>query len=190
LTTIQEIRRLVNRVGQVIVLSHSKTFLAQLWEGADTQERTAFRIIRDGDGSTLESWNVNRDCITEHDRHHALVAGYLVRPNATQERDVAAALRPILEAFMRVAYPEAFPPGELLGPFLNKCRQRAGTPREVLTTEDIVELQDLLEYVNKFHHGTNAAYQTQYINDQELRLFCGRTLALARRPSRRSDREE
>ncbi len=41
LTTVQEMRRLVARVRQVIVLSHSKPFLCQLWEGADTAARQA-----------------------------------------------------------------------------------------------------------------------------------------------------
>ena len=36
LTTVQELRRLLPRVAQVIVLSHSKPFLCNLWEGAST----------------------------------------------------------------------------------------------------------------------------------------------------------
>jgi hypothetical protein len=158
-------------------------FLVQLWDGGDNLERSAFRIARHGDGSTLEPWDVNRDSVTEHDRRHELVRSYLARPNAAREREVATALRPILEAFMRVAYPAEFPPGKLLGPFLNECQQRINTDREILNFEDI---QDLLEYVNRFHHDTNAAYQTQHINDLELRQFAVRTLAFTRRVSRRS----
>ena len=37
LTTIQELRRLGENVGQLIVLSHSKPFLCDLWQGADTR---------------------------------------------------------------------------------------------------------------------------------------------------------
>jgi wobble nucleotide-excising tRNase len=181
LTTIQEVRRSVDRVAQVIVLSHSKTFLAHLWEGADRLTRSAFRIIRRDDGSTLEPWDVTRDCITDHDRRHALVIQYLARPDPVREREVATALRHILEAFVRVAYPDNFPPGSLLGPFLNICRQRVNTNQEVLDGTNISELQDLLEYANRFHHDTNPVYQTEYINDQELRMYCERTLHFARR---------
>jgi len=181
LTTIQEVRRLVDRVAQVIVLSHSKAFLAHLWEGADRLTRSAFRIIRRDDGSTLEPWEVTRDCITDHDRRHALVIEYLARPDPAKEREAATALRHILEAFVRVAYPDNFPPGSLLGPFLNICRQHVDTNQEVLDGTDISELQDLLEYANRFHHDTNPVYQTEYINDQELRMYCERTLHFARR---------
>jgi hypothetical protein len=82
---------------------------------------------------------------------------------------------------MRVAYPEDFPPDSLLGPFLNKCAQRAGTANEILNAADIAELQDLLEYANKFHHDSNPAWQTEIINDQQLQHFCRRTLAFTRR---------
>lgn len=106
------------RVSQVIVLSHSKPFLCQLWEGADAADRQAITIRRDAIGSTFALWDVNQDCITEHDRRHALVAAYLQVADPATERHVAAALRHILEAFMRVAYPATFAPGLLLGPFL------------------------------------------------------------------------
>ncbi|MDI2054405.1 AAA family ATPase [Bradyrhizobium sp. Mp19] len=181
LTTVQEMRRLVARVRQVIVLSHSKPFLCQLWEGADTTARQAILIRRDAVGSTLATWDVNQDCITEHDRRHALVAAYLEAADPATERRVAAALRHILEAFMRVAYPNAFPPGTLLGPFIGICQQRVGQPNQLLNQADIDELRALLAYANRFHHDTNAAYETAAINDQELTHFSARVLAFAKR---------
>lgn len=176
LATILELRALVGRVRQVIVLSHSKPFLCQIWEGADAQTRSALRISRDGNGSTLASWDVHQDCITEHDKHHALVSAYIQAANAANERAVAQALRPILEAYMRVAYPPLFPPGSLLGPFLNVCRQRLGQANEVLNAADIAELERLLNYANRFHHDSNPAWQTVAINDQELLDHAQRTL--------------
>ncbi len=181
LATIIELRTLVGRVRQVIVLSHSKPFLCQTWEGADTQMRSALRISRDGGGSTLAHWDVHQDCITEHDKRHALVSGYIQVANAANERAVAEALRPILEAYMRVAYPALFPPGSLLGPFINVCRQRVGQAGEVLNAIDIAELERLLVYANRFHHDSNPAWQTVAINDQELLDFARRALRFTSR---------
>lgn len=82
---------------------------------------------------------------------------------------------------MRVAYPRPFPPGSLLGPFIGICQQRVGTPNQILRRADIDELRDLLDYANKFHHDTNAAWETEAINDQELSHFSGRTVAFAQR---------
>lgn len=182
LTTVQELRRLVGRVSQVVVLSHSKAFLCALWQGPDAIPRAAIKIARDGAGSTLTAWDVHQDCITEHDRRHALAIAYIQGGHTANERSVAAALRPMLEAFMRVAYPAVFPPGALLGPFISICNQRVGGPNQILAAGDIAELRDLLDYANKFHHDTNAAWETETINDQELLYFCNRTVSFIRRP--------
>jgi len=181
LVTIQEMRRLGDTVEQVIVLSHSKGFLCALWQGADTATRSAIKLDRDGVGSTLSAWDVNQDAITEHDRRYRLVLDYLGTHNAAEERAVAAALRPILESFMRVAYSDVFPPGSLLGPFIGMCQQRVGTPQEILSATDTAELCDLLDYANQFHHDTNPAWQTVTINDSELTHFSQRVMAFTRR---------
>jgi hypothetical protein len=104
----------------------------------------------------MQAWNVEQDCITEHDRRHAMLRNYLTG-SATNNREVARAIRPLLEAFLRVACPEYFPPGTLLGPFRDLCVQRLGTPQQILDAPTIQELSDLTEYANRFHHDTNAA---------------------------------
>lgn len=179
LTTVEEVRGLVGRVRQVIVLSHSKPFLCAMWQDADTQMRSAIRINRDGNGSTLAPWDVNQDCITEHDRRHAMVSEYVRAANAANERAVAQALRPILEAFLRVAYPADFPPGKMLGPFIAACRQRLGQANQIMGQADIDELDRLRNYANRFHHDSNPAWQTAQINDQELAGFASRVLTFA-----------
>ena len=181
LTTIQEMRRLADDVGQLIVLSHSKSFLCDLWQGADTALRSALKIVRANPGSTLADWDVRQDCITEHDRRHEMVRNYIQNSVGADERAVAAALRPILESFVRVSYPEWFPPGALLGPFIALCEQREGAPDEVMPAADRQELRALLDYANLFHHDTNATWQTVVINDHELLDFARRTLRFARR---------
>ncbi len=181
LTTVQEMRRLADEVAQVIVLSHSKPFLCALWEGTDPSLRSAMRIVRSSIGSTLTAWDVTQDCVTEHDRRHALVSQHIQNSVGVDERAVAAALRPILEAFMRVAYPRWFPPGELLGPFIGLSQPREGTADQILSPADRAELRRLLDYANLFHHDTNAAWQTVIINDHELLDFSRRTIAFARR---------
>ena len=140
----------------------------------------ALRIDRDTTGSTLATWDVNQDCITEHDRRHNLVREYMRTGSPANERAVAQALRPIQESFNRVAYPEHFPPGSLLGPFHYKCQQKLGTPDQILSPADTAELRDLLDYGNKFHHDTNPAWETAAINDSELTHFCQRTLSFTR----------
>jgi len=178
LTTVQEMRRLATKAGQLIVLSHPKAFLCTIWERADTSLRSAMEITRDGTGSTIRACVVHHDCITGHDRRHALLRDYLESSSA-DSRQVAEAIRPVLEAFVRVAYPEHFAPGDMLGKFVNLSRQRIGTPQQILDGPRTQELDDLLEYANKFHHDTNRAWETEVINDGQLVDLVKRALAFA-----------
>ena len=180
LTTVQEIRRLSTTARQVIVLSHSKHFLCRLWELATPTVRAAFEIARDGTGSTIRAWDVNHDCVTEHDRRDASIR-HFIEQGGTNGRAIAQSLRPHLEAFCRVAYPREFPPGSLLGPFRGVCEHRLGTADQILSASDVDELRRLTEYANKFHHDTNLACDTEAISDQELADFARRTIRFTRR---------
>ncbi|MAU40156.1 MAG: hypothetical protein CMF31_00875 [Kordiimonas sp.] len=181
LTTRQEIRALVDKVAQVVVLSHEKRFLCGLWDAAERINRTAILVEREGSGSTISLWNVSDDCVTEHDRRYQLVANFIDNYERAQERNVAVALRYILEAFVRVAYPVHFPPGSLLGRFVDTCRRHQGQATEILSSSDAIELRALLDYANKFHHDTNLAYETEQINDIELENFARRTLNFSKK---------
>jgi len=181
LATVQEVRDLTARVKQVIVFSHSKPFLCQIWEGADKTARSALKIIRSGQSSSIDTWDVHQDCITEHDKRHTVIQHYISAGNTGKEREIATALRYVLEAFLRVAYPAHFPPGKLLGNFHNECEQALTANNAILNQTDTAELRKLMDYANKFHHDTNPAYATATINDQELLDHAARTLKFARR---------
>lgn len=181
LHTRAQIIALSRRVKQVIVLSHSKPFLCNLWDQADRNARTALRINRAAVGSEITGWDVRNDSISEHDKRHERVRRYLQAANPDEERGVAQALRPILERFLRVAYPEHFPPGQLIGPFLGLCDQRVVGQNEIISQADIDELRTLKDYANRFHHDSNQAWETEHINDMELSDFARRTLLFAAR---------
>jgi wobble nucleotide-excising tRNase len=180
LTTVQEMGRLAQRAGQLIVLSHSKPFLCQLWESVDKSvAREAIEISRSGAGSSLRGWIVHHDLITEHDKRHALLRSY-IESSVPDNRPVAEALRYVLERFVRVAYPDYFVPGDMLGKFVNLCQQRIGTANQILDATRTQELDDILSYANRFHHDTNRAYQTEVVNDGELLGFVQRTIKFTR----------
>lgn len=175
LTTMQEIRRLAGRTTQVIVLSHNKPFMCRLWEGADATIRSAIEVVRDETGSTLRVWDVSHDAVTEHDRRDARLREF--RDQGVGDlREIAKSMRPHLEAFLRVLCPEKFRPGTLLGPFRNACRGSLGTPHQILDQSALDELDAIVEYANKFQHDTNPAWETETINDQELRGYVSSTL--------------
>lgn len=174
-------RRLGERVEQLIVLSHSKPFLCDLYAGLDATLCTAISLERFNGGSTLAVWNVNADRVSEHDRRHELLLRFFTNgPGGLNNREVAQAIRPHLEGFLRVAHPDTFPPGIQLGPFCGICEQRVGQPNQILNQHQIAELRVLIEYSNRYHHVTNRARATEAVNDTQLRGIIGRLLAFMR----------
>lgn len=107
--TVSEIRRLASDVTQVIILSHNRPLVCHLWETPGQIGRTAIEVARAGGGSTIRVWDVSTHGVTEHDKRHSKLREY--GDNQTpNSREVAEALRPTLEAFLRVAYPEHIVP--------------------------------------------------------------------------------
>jgi hypothetical protein len=141
--------------------------------------REAIEIGRSGSGSSLRGWSVHHDLITPHDKRHALLRSY-IDSSVPDNRPVAEALRYVLERFVRVAYPDHFAPGDMLGKFVNLCRQRIGTTNQILDAFRTQELDDILSYANRFHHDTNPAYQTEVVSDGELVGFVERTIRFTR----------
>ena len=170
LTTVQEVRKLAERAGQVVVLSHNKRFLCDVWNGKSSEECVSLEIAQNGDESTILSWNVSRDAISEHDQRFLLLNQF-ADTGSNPTREIAQAIRLHLEGFLRVACPDHFPPGSTLGPFINTCRQKLGGADAVLNQATLQELREISEYANRFHHVTNPAWQNETINGLQLRGF-------------------
>jgi wobble nucleotide-excising tRNase len=183
LTTVQEIRRLLPRVAQVIILSHSKPFLCQTWESSDPTQRAAFQVRRDGPASsTIDAWNVDADLITEYDRRHEALRTFVSSGAAGNLRDIAVHIRPTLEHFCRVAYAADYPPGDMLGNFRDRCQTRLNRGNPIMQAADVHELHDLTDYANRFHHDSNPqGYLTVAVTDAELRGFVQRALTFCSR---------
>lgn len=180
--TVSQIANLVDRVAQVIVLSHSKSFLCDVWERAGQSRRdsrTAIKIVRSEEGSSLRRWDVNRDLITEYDRAHDKLTNYL-RAGGNDLPAIAKELRPHLEGYLRFACTGHFRPGDTLGSFIGECRKRLEQGEPILAADQIEDLDDLRSYVNRFHHNTNPRHAEETITDGELRPWVDRTLKFTR----------
>ena len=180
--TVDHMRGLGAQVEQLIVLSHSKPFLCELHRVIDREECAAITIIRDQAGSTFSDWNVTADAQTLHDIRHEQLKRYLVNgPAGLNGEEMAKSIRHHLEAYLRIAHPDTFPVGSLLGNFRDTCEQRYGAANQILNQHDIDELRELTNYSNRFHHDTNPAWRIQVANDQELQNMIGRLFAFMQR---------
>lgn len=175
------LRRYADRCNQLIVMSHKHEFLCTLWEEMKSETRSCVHICSSATGSCLSEWDVQSHARDQHDERHERLTRFFNHEESDQ-RDIAKSIRPHLERFVRVAYPEYAPPGTLLGTFLNTCRTQSDQGKHVLNDTDYTELDELNNYAKEFHHETRSQATAPALNETELRRFVARTLEFVRRP--------
>jgi wobble nucleotide-excising tRNase len=182
ITTAQEIRGFVERANQVILLSHSRRALCEVWRFANHQNCSALSVVLHADGSAIETWNVQQESITEYDRQHELLRRY-IQGTERNIREVAKSLRHVLEGYLRVVCTEYFQPGAMVGPFIHRARELSQRGQPILPDEFIAELDAIVQYANRFHHDTNPSWDIEInnINEQALRGFVNRVLAFTKK---------
>jgi len=108
-STSQEIQHLVGRAAQIVVLSHSRPLLTQLWERADKKTTVTLKIRDAGpEMSTIDSWDAESAAISEYDRLHKMVREFATSGTG-QAQLVAPALRVLLESISASGIRRAFP---------------------------------------------------------------------------------
>ncbi|HBG28823.1 MAG: hypothetical protein A2Y10_03575 [Planctomycetes bacterium GWF2_41_51] len=175
-TTIQKIRNLLSTTKQVIILCHFRKFLCDIWEHSYKNNTTALKIFRDTNNtSNIATWDVSSDAFTEYDKRHKILRDYVVAD--TQEKQIVAqSLRPVMEKYLRITFPEYCIPGTLLGNFYNQAENLSKSGKEIMDAVSMGELKAITDYANKFHHDTNPAWETEQISDSELLGFVKRVL--------------
>lgn len=186
-TTIDQIKTLLDTTTQVIILSHSKPFLCEVWDRFVKRPAEAARvpskplqIPRFGAGSTITEWNILDLWLTDHDRRADLFETFLASATAIDAKDIAEKIRPHIESYCRSSFPEHFRPGELLGQGLESLRRRIGQPSQI---SQLVfdELKRLADYSNQFHHDGSPAWKCPMPKAQELEGNVKKLLELMRR---------
>ncbi len=175
LVTVEEVCKLLARVSQVIVLSHNKSFLCEIWKANHGSDISTSQIRRIQGGSDVTTWDPTDDSMTTQDRSIAALCEYRDHGHVNA-REIAVTLRLALEGYIRAKFPNHFPPGSLLGNFINSSRTRIGQSKEILNEAKTNELNSIVNYGNRYHHDSNPNWTNESINDGELMGYVNRTL--------------
>jgi len=173
--TQQHICRLAQDASQVIVLSHSAPFLRKVWDHPGTPAKNAMKIARGVLGSVIEEWEIEQETEAEYHKLRSVLVDFR-DSNTGMPRTVANSIRPLLEGYLRVVYPEHIRPGRWLGDFMTSASAAHDTGSPIITQDDYHELDHLRTYSNPFHHNTNPTGTDGPINETELLAFVNKTL--------------
>jgi wobble nucleotide-excising tRNase len=168
--TAEEIQRILQRVSQVVVLSHNKSFLVEIWNALHGTDVSTLQIVRAPEGSLLTTWDPATDAHTDHQPPVATLYNY------QDNSQVAEGIRHLLENYLRAKFPTHFPPGSMLDPFVALARQHIGQPLELLNLARLEELSSIVEGASKFHRESDADGRTEGMTSRELLGLIQRTL--------------
>jgi wobble nucleotide-excising tRNase len=182
--SIRLIASLASDCRQLLVLSHDAYFVRELRERlADRKPApivpTIISIKRVQNGySAFATCDIDEVCSSDYYRHHQLVADYLDGKSTTNPRDVAKAIRPLLEGYYHRRFPGKIPRKLMFGQVITlAARAQPGDPLAYLQPT-LKEMGEVNDYAGQFHHDTNPGYETVPVVDGELRVFAKRTLKL------------
>jgi len=175
--TQQLIKNLANTAQQVIVMSHDSHFLKLIYDAHPNDEIKTLQLAHVGDGTMLGEWDIVAETqSTYHKNHGSLLSFY--RDRTGVPLDVARAIRPFLEGWLRVHFPGHFQPNEWLGNFIEKIRSADGNSGLQHAQADLSELEAINDYSKKYHHDQNPNADAETISSNELHGFVKRTLRL------------
>ena len=183
--TRQMITNLVRKADQVIVLSHSRSFLHSLWKDvwkddeidSTDENNSSIQIVRKDFGSNIEDWDIRYDMKSNYSKSHKLVRDFIDGHSYAKKRvkEVNNALRIIIEGYLSIVFVEYFKPSRPLGDFVNLCVKREKKGCAILSKSDLEELKILKNYANDFHHDTDPL-EIEIFNETEFLDFAKCTI--------------
>ena len=181
----QESKRLLARLAteckQLIVLSHDAYFVRDIRDRlADLKPApvplTLLMLKRVQNGySAFAPCDIDDMCSSDYYRHHKLVADFVDGKPTPSSRDVAKAIRPLLEGYYRRRFPGAIPRKAMFGLIVAIAVDPATTGPLANLRPLAQELQEVNDYAGQFHHDNAGTIQ---VAEPELLTFARRALAL------------
>ncbi|MEO0349621.1 MAG: AAA family ATPase [Cyanobacteria bacterium P01_A01_bin.15] len=178
--TRQQILRIARVAKQVILLSHDPFFLKSVSVDYPSNDTKLFKIHAfNAQYSTIELWDIYSDTQSRYLEEFKILCDYL---DGTYREEVAVArcIRPLLEANLRMRFPDRFLESEWLGDFIKKVRNCSEDSRDDPLSTICEKLEDLCavnDYSKRYHHSEN---EIRPITSSELRVYVELTLNLIR----------
>jgi wobble nucleotide-excising tRNase len=170
---------------QVIVLAHNAYFLRDLSAHLALAKPAAIvpcvlginRVA--AQYSIIGAFDLEAECASEHYRNHVLVSEFVDGTSTANKRDVAKAIRPLLEGYLHRRFPRDIAKRQMFGQILGKVRA-ATAPSPLIHLQPLVqELAEINDYAGQFHHDTNPANADSVaVADGELLNFTQRALSV------------
>lgn len=182
--SIQLICDIAARCGQLLVLSHDAYFVRDLRDALASGKPAPLPFPiwtlkrAQQNYSLFQQCDIDDVCASPYYRHHRLVSDYVDGLSTVDAREVAKALRPLLEGYYHRRFPGCIPKRQMFGQIIALAVDPATTgPVKHLRPLE-AELREVNGYAGRFHHDTNEHAESVQVMDAELLHYAERTLKL------------
>lgn len=169
---------------QLIVLSHDAYFVREFRNRlADHKSTpvtpTILEIKRVQNGySAFGQCDIDDICSSDYYRHHRMVAYYVEGKSTASAREVAKAIRPLLEGYYHRRFPGRIPRRLTFGGIIALVVNPATMAPLAHLRPLAKELGEVNDYAGQFHHDTNQSADSAPVVDGEVLAFARRALNL------------
>jgi wobble nucleotide-excising tRNase len=180
--TILRIASLANKCKQLLVLSHDEYFVRELRDRLHDLKPTpvtlkVLKIARvEKNYSAFCDCDLDELCESDYYRHYRMVAEYAEGTSSDNIRDVAKAIRPMLEGYLYRRFPEHIPRNLMFGKMISDHIEPATSGPLMHLQQHVIELREINEYASQFHHEPNENANSAIVVDAELLQFARRSL--------------
>jgi wobble nucleotide-excising tRNase len=175
---------LATRCRQLIVLSHDPYFIRDLHEKLGRAKPTPVipsrHMIRavQNEYSAFSKCDIEDVCASDYYRHHRMVSDYADGRSTASSRDVAKAIRPLLEGYYHRRFPRRVRRRMRLPGIISEVRKSV-PPDPLANLLTVVDrIAGVNEYASAFHHETDAGVESAPPSDAESLTFVNRALDL------------
>jgi wobble nucleotide-excising tRNase len=177
------LKEICNKAEQLVVLAHDIYFVRDLRDEITPKDSSysvkVLELSHSANGYTsFGAIDVDKECRSPYFHHHSLLVDYMDKGTG-DHRQVAIAIRPLLEGYLHKRFPGLIPSELMFGQVVGFIKS-AVAPSPVCYAQSLVEdLNEINNYAGQFHHDTNPGNaDTVQIIPTELKTFVARTLEI------------
>ncbi|MEO9591002.1 AAA family ATPase [Rhodopirellula bahusiensis] len=182
------LKDICSKAAQLVVFAHDIYFVRDLRneltpkDGSYSSAVFGLRFASNG-YTTFDELDVVKECQSPYFHHHGLLMEF-VNQGSGESRQIAKAIRPLLEGYLHRRFPGLIPSDLMFGQVVRFIAD-AEEPSPVCHAQSLVaELNEINTYAGQFHHDTNPGNaDTVQIITSELRTVATQALTVIHKGS-------
>lgn len=176
-TTITQLVRAANRVGQLFILTHDLHFANDFCNALYSDTPVKLQITRKGNSYIIQRYNFKNALLTGLSKDIKTLNDFLQKGDDMSLKDVVRCIRPCIEGVFRLKYFSLVNEGQWLGDFIKMIRDADKESPLYRLKEYIPQIEELNDYSKIYHH-SNPNYMDVMIDPMELSIQVKNTINL------------